>query len=100
MIISNNKAMCTLNVVEGIKFIMKLIDNFREYMINNEFVINIYQDKINIINYTSIGAIEDTKIVVNGSNKNVLISGEKLALKKLLNDEILISGVIKKIELR
>ncbi len=79
---------------------MKLINNFREYMMNNEFVINIYKDKINIINYTSIGAIEDTKILVSGDNKTVFITGEKLALKKLLNDEILISGVIKKIELR
>ena len=79
---------------------MKLINNFREYMLNNEFVINIYKDKINIINYKSIGAIEDTKISINGDNRNVFITGEKLALKKLLNDEILISGVIKKIELR
>lgn len=80
--------------------IMKIIDNFREYMVNNEFVINIYNDKINIINYTSLGMIEDTKISVNSENKNILITGEKLALKKLLNNEILISGVIKKIELR
>lgn len=79
---------------------MNLFNNIREYMINNEFVINIYNDKINIINYTSLGAIENTKILVNGPNKNVLITGEKLALKKMLNNEILISGVIKKIELR
>ncbi len=79
---------------------MKIIDNFREYMVNNEFVINIYQDKINIINYTSLGTIDDNKISVNSENKNILITGEKLVLKKLLNDEILISGVIKKIELR
>ncbi len=79
---------------------MSLFNNIREYMINNEFVINIYNDKINIINYTSLGAIENTKILVNGPDKNVLITGEKLALKKMLNNEILISGVIKKIELR
>lgn len=79
---------------------MSLFNNIREYMINNEFVINIYNDKINIINYTSLGAIENTKIIVNGPDKNVLITGEKLALKKMLNNEILISGVIKKIELR
>lgn len=79
---------------------MKIIDNFREYMVNNEFVINIYKDKINIINYTSLGTIDDNKISVNSENKNILITGEKLVLKKLLNDEILISGVIKKIELR
>ena len=78
---------------------MNLFNNIREYMINNEFVINIYNDKINIINYTSLGAIENTKILVNGPDKNVLITGEKLALKKMLNNEILISGVIKKIEL-
>mgnify|MGYP001105097697 CR=1 FL=1 len=79
---------------------MKIIDNFREYMVNNEFVINIYNDKINIINYTSLGTIDDNKISVNSDDKNVLITGEKLVLNKLLNDEILISGVIKKIELR
>ncbi len=79
---------------------MSLFNNIREYMINNEFVINIYNDKINIINYTSLGTIENTKILVNGPDKNVLITGEKLALKKMLNNEILISGVIKKIELR
>ena len=61
---------------------MNLFNNIREYMINNEFVINIYNDKINIINYTSLGAIENTKILVNGPDKNVLITGEKLALKK------------------
>ncbi len=79
---------------------MRVINNFREYMLNGEFVINIYSDKINIINYTSIGAIEDTKISINGANKNILIIGEKLSLKKLLNDEILVSGLIKKIEFR
>lgn len=79
---------------------MKLVDNFREYMLNDEFVINIYNDKVNIINYTSLGMVEDTKISVNSESKNILITGEKLALKKLLNNEILISGVIKKIELR
>ena len=79
---------------------MKLINNIMEYMVNNEFVINIYEDKINIINYSNIGAIEESKIIVNGNNKMILINGEHLVLKKLLNDEILISGVIKKIEFR
>lgn len=79
---------------------MKLINNIREYMVNNEFVINIYEDKINIINYSNIGAIEESKIIVNGNNKMILINGEHLVLKKLLNDEILIAGNIKKIEFR
>ena len=79
---------------------MKLINNIREYMINNEFVINIYEDKINIINYSNIGAIEESKIIVNGNNKMILINGEHLVLKKLLNDEILIAGNVKKIEFR
>ena len=79
---------------------MKIINNIREYMVNNEFVINIYEDKINIINYSNIGAIEESKIIVNGNNKMILINGEHLVLKKLLNDEILIAGNIKKIEFR
>lgn len=79
---------------------MKIINNFKEYIVNNKFVINIYDNLIDIINYTSIGLIEENKISIIGDNKNILIIGKTLSLKKMLNKEILISGIIKKIEFR
>lgn len=79
---------------------MKIINNFKEYIVNNKFVINIYDNLIDIINYTSIGLIEEDKISIIGDNKNILIIGKNLSLKKMLNKEILISGIIKKIEFR
>lgn len=79
---------------------MKIINNFKEYIVNNKFVINIYDNLIDIINYTSIGLIEENKISIIGDNKNILIIGKNLSLKKMLNKEILISGIIKKIEFR
>ena len=75
---------------------MKIINNFKEYIVNNKFVINIYDNLIDIINYTSIGLIEENKISIIGDNKNILIIAKTLSLKKMLNKEILISGIIKK----
>lgn len=77
---------------------MKLIDNFRSYLLEDNFSVNIYKNKVDIINYTSIGQIENDKIIVRYDNGNITIKGQKLVVSKLLNDEILITGIIKNIE--
>lgn len=77
---------------------MKLISNFRSFLLEDDFSINIYNNKIDIINYTSIGQIENDKIVIRYDTGLLIIKGEKLVVSKLLNDEILITGIIKNIE--
>jgi len=34
---------------------MKLFDDFRSFVLENEFSIHIYENRINIVNYDSIG---------------------------------------------
>lgn len=77
---------------------MKLLSNFRSFLLEDNFSINIYKNKIDIINYTSIGQIENDKIVIRYDTGSLIIKGEKLVVSKLLNDEILITGIIKNIE--
>lgn len=77
---------------------MKLLSNFRSFLLEDNFRINIYKNKIDIINYTSIGQIENDKIVIRYDTGSLIIKGEKLVVSKLLNDEILITGIIKNIE--
>ena len=77
---------------------MKLLSNFRSFLLEDNFSINIYKNKIDIINYTSIGQIENNKIVIRYDTGSLIIKGEKLVVSKLLNDEILITGIIKNIE--
>ena len=79
---------------------MKIINNFRSFLLEDNFEIHIYKNKINIINYTSIGHFDSNKIIIYSDSGFVTIKGEDLVVAKLLTDEVLITGVISSIELR
>ena len=66
----------------------------------NEFCIHIFEDRINIVNYISIYEFNDNSIIVKYKKGIVNIKGNNLTVCKLVNDEILISGKIDKIEFR
>lgn len=79
---------------------MKLINSFRNYILDEEFKINIYKDKVNIVNYTNIVNFTSKEVVVKYEDGHIFIFGKNLSISRLLIDEVLISGVIEKIELR
>lgn len=66
----------------------------------NEFCIHIFEDRINIVNYISIYEFNDKSIIIKYKKGIVNIKGNNLTVCKLVNDEILISGKIDKIEFR
>lgn len=71
-----------------------------EYIKDENLKINLYKDKVNIINYKSILVFDDDKILVDCSSFNLLISGSNLVINKLYDHELLIKGHINKIEYR
>ena len=52
---------------------MKLIDRFRNYILEEEFTINIYPNKINIVNYTSINHFDNHKVVIRHKDGKLLL---------------------------
>lgn len=66
----------------------------------NEFCIHIFEDRINIVNYISIYEFNDNSIIIKYKKGIVNIKGNNLTVCKLVNNEILISGKIDKIEFR
>ena len=79
---------------------MSLIKNMREYLLEQEFKINYFNNKLDIVNYTNISHFDSNKIMLNHSKGSVIVSGNNLYVSKLLSDEILIEGSIEKIEFR
>ncbi len=73
--------------------------NLREYVLETNFKIYIEQNKIDVVNYDSIESVTNNKISLKYNNKILNIIGNDLVIKKLLNDEILIEGKLKNIEL-
>lgn len=79
---------------------MKIINNFRSFLLEDSFEIHIYKNKIDILNYTSMGHFDSNKIIVYSDSGYITIKGKDLVVTKLLKDEVLITGLIDGIELR
>ena len=71
-----------------------MIKKIKNYLVDDKFTINIIDDKINIVNYTDIISIENERISVSNNDKIIVIKGKNLTLNKLLEKEILITGII------
>ena len=76
-----------------------MINKIKDYFIDSEFRFTIFKDKINIVNYTSIGHFDAYKIVVRHNDGTIFIKGSGLAVKRLLSNEILITGEFKDIQI-
>lgn len=72
----------------------------KDYIMEDEFCIHIYEDRINIVNYSNIYGFDDNNIIIKHKNGCISIFGKELTICKLLNQEILISGKIDRIEFR
>ena len=76
-----------------------MIKKIVNYIRDNGFKINFVNNKLNIVNYDEILDVNSNSIRIIKENKTITIYGSDLKLSKLLDKEILICGLIKKIEL-
>ena len=76
------------------------IHKFRSYLLEEEFTMNVFKNKIEISNYLDIGHFDTNKIIIKYDVGEVVIKGNNLIITRLMNDSILIKGNISNIELR
>lgn len=76
-----------------------MINKIVNYIKDNKFKINYIDNSVNIVNYDKILEIKDEVITIIKENNVILIKGNDLKLSKLLDNEILITGNINKIEM-
>jgi sporulation protein YqfC len=79
---------------------MSIVRRARNYLLDEIFNMRVLKNKIDICNYESIGYLDNDLIIINYEDGEIKIKGENLVVSKLLDDEILISGDIKNIEMR
>ncbi len=76
-----------------------MLRNLRTFINDNEWRINIYDGKVNVVNYDDVILLEDNRISIKYKKGMIIIKGENLSVNKLLENEMLIIGKIKSIEL-
>lgn len=79
---------------------MGKIDTFKRFILDDEIKIHVYKNKVNIVNYDKIIDFTSKEVVIGYSEGKIVITGSKLAINRLLLDEVLITGMIEKVELR
>ena len=73
---------------------MKLISKLDRYLEDKNYEIIIKENKINIINFQEIIDFSVSKISLRCDNKIINIEGKNLIISKMLDDELLITGII------
>ena len=76
-----------------------MFEGISSYIKDNEFRINIYHNKINIVNFIEINTLGETRVSIKYNRGNIVIKGKNLLVKKLLNNELLLTGEVKLIEM-
>ena len=78
---------------------MSMYQELRNYISDNGFKL-IYSNKyLNVINYIKIIILEDDKIDILIPNKILKIKGNNLKLNRIMNSELLITGMISELKL-
>lgn len=75
---------------------MNLVNKIRNSFNEKKLKIIIFDKYINIINYSIINDISNEKIIIN--NQSIIINGINLKVIKLLDNEILIEGLLSNLE--
>ena len=77
---------------------INLVNNFRSYLLDEEFKITMIENRVDVVNYDSIGHFDSTKVMFRYKNKILSIKGKNLVVSRLLSDEVLVTGENQTIE--
>ena len=73
---------------------MKLINDVRNFIVDNEFQIVVKNNFVDIQNFDLIDTINESTVIVTKEKKKIKIKGKSLTVNKLLSDEFNIKGKI------
>lgn len=77
-----------------------MINKMGDYLTNKKYKMIIDEESIYIVNYKILLSLEDNYISLLTDKKKIEVSGRKLQLKKIVENELLIKGFINKIEVK
>ena len=77
---------------------LKALDNIKNFLYCKDYFINIFENNIHIFNFKNLINISDNVLEFEFANFKITINGKNFVVKKMLKNEILIQGEIKKME--
>lgn len=78
---------------------MKILNKVSNFIDDHTYKIIIFDNKINIVNYTEIIDFNSKEIIIKNGDNVTNISGNNLVISKILDNELLIEGDISGLKL-
>lgn len=78
---------------------MNPFEKYRSLILESDFKINVSFNYIDILNFTKIINIEEKEVILEQDKKIIKITGSNIRVVRMLKDELLLTGTIKKITL-
>ena len=76
---------------------MHLYKTMKNFLMDFDYYIDIYENKIHIFNYTDILKLNDTEIKLLMPDFTLLITGQYFSVKQLEKREILLEGTLENV---
>lgn len=77
---------------------MQLINRVRNFLVDQNYYIDIYENKVHIFHYVDIIKLQDEEIVLQMDGFQIVLTGANFRVGRLENREILISGIIENLK--
>lgn len=77
---------------------MRLVNRVRNFLVDQEYYIDIYEGNIHVFRYIDILKLQDSEIVLQMEQFQLLLKGANFRVKRLEKSEILVSGVLEELK--
>lgn len=77
---------------------VKVVNFLDRYLIDKSYSITIKNDRVHIMNYLEVEELSSTRIVIRYERGKSILIGKDLVVSKMQDEELLIIGKIKTIE--
>ncbi len=75
-----------------------MLSRVKDYILDEEFRITLFENRILAINFIKILSLEEERISFSTSYGRVVIKGQSFTLNRLLENEVLIGGRVENVE--
>ena len=71
---------------------------FKNFLFDLDNFISLYENHLHVFNYKKLEKLSDKEIIIIIDNKKVKVIGSNLNIKQMTKQELLINGLILKVE--
>lgn len=77
---------------------MIMLSKVKDYILDQEFRITLFENRLLAVNFIKILALEESRVSFLTNYGRVIVKGREFTLNRLLENEVLIGGIIEQVE--